>query len=85
MKVIICENIEEFELLQNEINTCLLKKIPDYNAYEWALPIYSTDKSKIACPVEFDGIRGVAMAEVIKGYEIAEIQNTDAFWFNQET
>ena len=53
-------------------------------ADRWALPFYSVDKTKIACPVELEGLRGQAMADVIKDFTISEILPTDEFWYEQK-
>lgn len=84
MKAIIFDNIEQFEQLENKIQEALLIGIPDYTADRWALPLYSVDRSKIALQIEADGIRGQIIYDIIQGFEVTEIQNTDPFWFSQE-
>jgi hypothetical protein len=84
MKAIIFENIEQFEEIENKIQEALLIGIPDYTSDRWALPLYSVDRSKIALQIETEGVRGNIITGIIKGFEVAEIQNTDAFWFSQE-
>lgn len=85
MKVIIFENIEQFEQLENNIHQAL-KIISEYpeNTDKYADPIYSVDGSKIALSIEKDGIRGRIIGDIIQDFDIVEIQNTDPFWFNQE-
>lgn len=89
MKAIIFNNDingnSQFKKIENEIHNAL-KIIKGYgeNTDRWTEKQYSIDKSKIALIVETDGIRGEIISGIIKGFEVTEIQNTDAFWFNQE-
>jgi len=84
MKVVIFNNIEDFEKLENTIHEALMV-IDGYtdNTKEWAEPIYSVDKSKIALLVEADGIRGEIINRIIQDFEFTEILTTDKFWFEQ--
>ncbi|HPI31571.1 MAG TPA: hypothetical protein PLS26_13705 [Bacteroidales bacterium] len=85
MKIIL-DNIEQFTELHSAIHSALCEKVDGYaeNSIRWCEPQYSLDGSKIACEVEITGVRGQAMAEIIKGFEVVEIENTDEFWFAQE-
>lgn len=84
MKAIIFDNVKQFNELENKIQEALFIGIPEYTADRWTLPLYSIDRSKIALQIETNGIRGQIITRIINGFEVTEIQNTDAFWFNQE-
>lgn len=84
MKAIIFDTLEQFSELENKIQEVLFIGIPDYTADRWALPLYSIDRSKIALIIETDGTRGKIIYDIIQGFEVTEIQNTDSFWFSQE-
>lgn len=84
MKVIIFENIEQFEQLENNIHQAL-KIISEYpeNTDKYSDPIYSVDGSKIALTIETEGIRGQIISGIIKDFDVVEILATDKFWFEQ--
>jgi hypothetical protein len=84
MKAIILNNIEQFEQLENSIHEALkvINKYPE-NTEKYAEPIYSIDHSKIAIPIETEGIRGEIITGIIQGFEVVEILATDEFWFEQ--
>ena len=86
MKIIL-DNIEQFTELHSAIHSALCEKVDGYaeNSIRWCEPQYSLDGSKRACEVEITGVRGQAMAEIIKGFEVVKIERTDPFWFSQET
>jgi mevalonate pyrophosphate decarboxylase len=83
MKVIIFNNIKEFDYLTSEIHEAM-KVIDDYKSEKYAEPFYSMDGSKIALNVEATGERKAILDGIIKGFDVTEIQNTDPFWFSQE-
>jgi len=83
MKVIIFDDIKEFDFLTSEIHEAM-KVIEDYKAEKYAEPFYSIDGSKIALNVEATGERKIILDKIIKGFDIVEIQNMDSFWFSQE-
>jgi len=84
MKAIIFDNIKQFNELENKIQEALFIGVPNYTADRWALPFYSLDGSKIALDVQATGERKIILDGIIKGFDIAEIERTDPFWFNQE-
>jgi hypothetical protein len=83
MKVIIFNNIKEFDFLTSEIHEAM-KVIDDYKAEKYAEPFYSIDGSKIALNVEATGERKIILYKIIKGFEVVEILATDPFWFSQD-
>jgi hypothetical protein len=83
MKVIIFDDIKEFDFLTSEIHEAM-KVIEDYKSEKYAEPFYSMDGSKIALNVEATGERKAILDGIIKGFDVTEIQNTDPFWFSQE-
>jgi len=86
MMKIIVNTIEQFNELHDAIHRVLCEKIVGYaeNSVIWCEPQYSLDGSKIACEVEIIGVRGQAMAEIIKGFEVVGIAPDDEFWYVQE-
>jgi len=84
MRVIIFDNIKDFDLLTSEIHEAM-KAISDYNSERYATPFYSMDGSKVALNVEAHGERKIILDGIIKGFEVVEIERTDPFWFSQET
>ena len=83
MEAIIFDNIGDFNKLENRIHEAM-KVIDDYNSERYAKPFYSMDGSKIALNVEATGERKTILDEIIKGFEVVEIERTDPFWFSQE-
>lgn len=83
MKVIIFDDIKEFDFLTYKIHEAM-KVIEDYKSEKYAEPFYSMDGSKIALNVEATGERKAILDGIIKGFDVTEIQNTDPFWFSQE-
>lgn len=83
MKVIIFDDIKEFDFLTSEIHEAM-KVIEDYKSEKYAEPFYSMDGSKIALNVEATGLRKKILDDIIQGFEVSEIERNDQFWFSQE-
>ena len=83
MQVIIFNNIDDFNQLEQSIHNALKLGIENYNAERWAEPIYSLDRTKIACPIELEGQRGAIIQPLIEGYEITDLQPDNTEWFEK--
>lgn len=83
MRVIIFDNIGDFNKLENRIHEAM-KAVEDYKADRYATPFYSIDGSRIALNVEAHGERKIILDGIIKGFEVVKIERTDPFWFSQE-
>lgn len=84
MKVIVKNTIEDFFELEQRIHNAMIQNIEDYNAVQWAEPLYSVDKTLIACSVDTEGVRGSIIQNVLKANEeIIEIYSNDEFWVEQ--
>lgn len=89
MKAIICQTLEEFNILENRIHEAL-KLIPGYSEdrgfLRWALPDrVNTVTGYIACPIaELDNLRGAVMIGILSDAEkqsIVELDPNDETWF----
>jgi hypothetical protein len=83
MKVIIFNDIENFEAFEKRLHEAM-KQIDGYNAHRWATPFYSVDKTKVACIIEADGIRGEICLQVANNKQITDISRDNEFWFEKK-
>ncbi|HQQ39853.1 MAG TPA: hypothetical protein PKY72_06100 [Bacilli bacterium] len=79
MKVIIKNTIEDFSELEQRIHNAMAQNIEGYkdNTKLWAEPLYSLDKSLVACAVDTEGLSGEVIRNVLlPDEEIVEIEST---------
>jgi hypothetical protein len=81
MKAVVFENLEDFNAFESILHQAMKESVENYIAEKWAEPIYSLDKTLIACPIETDGLRGEICLQNSIGLEIISIDYTDPVWF----